>query len=125
MNTYTMLSGETVEYPDSTAEVTNFLALVGVIRNKRVTWKTTPKGDASDQEEDRLRVFAPHFTLSLILLAGMGFAFLLGHTTWVFLAWGCVTASLMAAFTVGQLCWRAFAALRWKRAPIAQPEAVN
>ena len=92
-----------------------FLALVGVVRNKRVTSKTTPKGDAGDQEEDPLRVFAPHLILSLIILAGMGAAFLLGHTTWVFLAWGCVTASLMAAFTIGQLCRRALSALRWKK----------
>ena len=102
-----------------------FLALVGVLRNKRVTWKTTPKGDADDQEEDPLRVFAPHLALSLTILAGMGAAFLLGHTTWVFLAWGCLTASLMAAFSIGQLCRRAFAALRWKRRPITQAEATS
>ena len=102
-----------------------FLALVGVIRNKRVTWKTTPKGDASDQEEDALRVFVPHLALSLTILAAMGVAFMLGHTTWVFLAWGCVTAGLMAAFTIGQLCRRAFAALRWKRAPITQAEVTS
>ena len=98
---------------------------MGVLRNKRVTWKTTPKGDASDQEEDTLRVFAPHLALSLTIVAGMGAAFLLGHTTWVFLAWGCVTASLMGVFTAGQLCRRAFAALRWKRPSIAQAEAAS
>ena len=55
----------------------------------------------------------------------MSAAFLLGHTTWVFLAWGGVTVSLMAAFTISQLCRRIFAALRWKRAPIAQAEAAS
>jgi cellulose synthase/poly-beta-1,6-N-acetylglucosamine synthase-like glycosyltransferase len=92
-----------------------FLAFVDVIRNKRVIWKTTPKGDSAGQAEDSLRVFVPHLTLSLIIGAGLGIAFLRGHTTWVFLAWGCITSGLMAAFFVVQICRRTILALRWKR----------
>lgn len=102
-----------------------FLALVGVLRNKRVTWKTTPKGEAGDQEGDSLRVFVPHLGLSMLILAGMGGAVALGHTAWVFLAWGCVTASLMAAFSAGQVGRRMIAALPRRRSRLTQAEQVT
>ncbi len=102
-----------------------FLALVGVLRNKRVTWKTTPKGGAAGQDADSLRVFTPHLVLSLLLVAGLSAAQELGHTAWVFLAWGCVTAGLMSAFSVGQLCRRAAGALRWQETPLTQAEMAS
>ena len=51
-----------------------FLALVGVLRNRRVTFKTTPKGNARGEEiaEDDLNVFKPHLVLTALILAGMG-----------------------------------------------------
>jgi len=102
-----------------------FLALIGVVRNKRVIWKTTPKGDSDGHDEDSFRVFTPHLMLSSLIVAGMSVAEALGHTTWVFLAWGWVTAGLMSAFSIGQLCKRAFGALRWRRTPLSQAEMAS
>lgn len=102
-----------------------FMALIGVLHNKRVTWKTTPKGDAGRQETDPLSVFTPHLALSTLIVAGMSVAVLLGHTTWVFLAWGSVTAGVLFTFTVSQLCRRAYEAVRWRRAPLTQTEAAS
>ncbi len=102
-----------------------FLALVGVLHNKRVTWKTTPKGEAGGQDEDALSVFTPHLLLSLAIMAGMGIAVMLGHTTWVFLAWGSMTAGVLSAFTIGKLCRRAVGVARWRRTPPTQTEAAS
>jgi hypothetical protein len=53
-----------------------FLALVGVLPNRRVTFKTTPKGNARGEEiaEDELNVFKPHLVLTALILAGMASA---------------------------------------------------
>ncbi len=40
-----------------------FMAFVGVLRGKRVTFKTTPKGGNQSQDLDRLSVFAPHMAI--------------------------------------------------------------
>jgi cellulose synthase (UDP-forming) len=101
-----------------------FLAFVGVLRNKRVTWKTTPKGDVSGREEDCLTVFAPHLAASLVLTAGLCAGVILGHTSWVFLAWGTATAILLSAFTLAQLGMRAINAARWRRTPIARASTI-
>jgi cellulose synthase (UDP-forming) len=104
-----------------------FLALVGVLRNRRVTFKTTPKGDAHGAEiaEDGLNVFKPHLVLTALILAGMGTAVLLGHTTWVFFAWGGVTAILLSVFSVPRLGRRLASAARWERARVSQPESAS
>ena len=104
-----------------------FLALVGVLRNKRVTFKTTPKGGASGGEEgDALMVFKPHLILSTVILAGLVVAVARGHTSGVFLAWGSVTACLLSSFFVGNLCRRVLGGLRWGRtAALAQAESAS
>jgi cellulose synthase (UDP-forming) len=102
-----------------------FLALVGVLRNKRVTWKTTPKGDTGGQPEDELSVFAPHLMLSAVVLAGMTAAVALGHTAWVFLGWGGVTAGLMSGLPAGQLGRRALDAFPRRRSALTQAEQVS
>jgi cellulose synthase (UDP-forming) len=84
-----------------------FLALTGVLCNRRATWKITPKGNAADQDDDSLRVFLPHTALCLVVVAGIGAAITLGHTSWVFLGWGCATASAMSAFSIALLCKKA------------------
>jgi cellulose synthase/poly-beta-1,6-N-acetylglucosamine synthase-like glycosyltransferase len=94
-----------------------FLALVGVLRNKRVTFKTTPKGDASGGEEgDALMVFKPHLVLSTVILAGLAVAVARGHTSVVFLAWGSATACLLSSFFVSHLCRRGLGRLHGGRA---------
>jgi cellulose synthase (UDP-forming) len=92
-----------------------FLALVGVLRNRRVTFKTTPKGESGRREHDELGAFKPHLALSAMIVSGMGIAVILGHTTWVFLVWGGVTAGLLSAFSVPSLGSRLASLLRWQR----------
>ena len=96
-----------------------FLAFVGVLRKKRVTFKTTPKGGNQSQDLDRLSVFAPHMVIVALLVGGMGVAVLLGHTGWVFLAWGTATSVLFSGFVVHLACRRMAAATRrwWRTAP--------
>jgi cellulose synthase (UDP-forming) len=104
-----------------------FLALVGVLRNRRVTFKTTPKGNARGEEieEDDLNVFKPHLALTGLILAGMGAGVLLGHTTWVFFAWGGVTAVLLSVFSIPRLCRRMASLLRWQRLGLSQPKSAS
>jgi hypothetical protein len=97
-----------------------FLAFVGVLRGKRVTFKTTPKGGTQGQDLDRLSVFAPHMALVALLAAGLGLGAWLGHTIWVFMAWGAATCVLFTGFTAHLACRRAAAATRrWRQqAPV-------
>jgi cellulose synthase/poly-beta-1,6-N-acetylglucosamine synthase-like glycosyltransferase len=93
-----------------------FLAFIGVLRKKRVTFKTTPKGGNQSQNLDRFSVFAPHMVIVTLLVSGMGLAILLGHTVWVFLAWGAATSALFSGLVVQLACRRMAAAVRrWRR----------
>jgi cellulose synthase (UDP-forming) len=93
-----------------------FMAFVGVLRGKRVTFKTTPKGGTQSQDLDRLSVFAPHMAIVTLLAAGMGLGVWLGHTIWVFMAWGAVTCVLFTGFAAHLACRRAAAAIReWRQ----------
>jgi cellulose synthase (UDP-forming) len=96
-----------------------FLALIGVIRNKKVTFKTTPKGGNNGEELDRLSVFKPHMVIAALLLSGMGVAVWLGHTIWVYLAWGAVTSLLFSGYVVHLAFKRIFSAVRrwWRSKP--------
>lgn len=88
-----------------------FLALVGVLRNKRVTFKTTPKG-AERTGQDSLMIFKPHLILSGVIVTGMVLAVMLGHTSWVFISWGSVTACLLSSFFFVELGKRFTGVLR-------------
>jgi cellulose synthase (UDP-forming) len=100
------------------------LALVGVIRNKRMTFKTTPKGDgADDQAEETLRVFLPHLVLSGIIVAGMILGAELRHTALVFYGWGVATTLLLSAFGIWAGVRRAVAVLRGARRAVAADQA--
>jgi cellulose synthase (UDP-forming) len=102
-----------------------FLALVGVLRNKRVTFKTTPKGENQGEEDTDLGVFRPHMVISGMIVTGMGIAAALGHTIWVFFAWGSVTAGLLSAFYLPRLCRRLIGCVRWERAGLGQAETAS
>lgn len=91
------------------------LAFVGVVRNKRVTFKTTPKGRNESHDLDRLSVFVPHLAIAGLLAVGMGVAVLRRHTIWVFLAWGSITSALYVGLASYLLCKRAAAGVRrWR-----------
>jgi cellulose synthase (UDP-forming) len=66
-----------------------FLALVGVLTGKRLTYKVTPKGAKQREEAVRLSLFTPHFILGSITLAGLIGSFYTHHQAiqLVFLAW--------------------------------------
>jgi hypothetical protein len=87
------------------------LAFLGVLRNKRVTFKTTPKGEGGE-EGDSLGVFAPHLALSGLIAAGLGIGFALGHRAGIFAAWGAGTAALLSGFPACLLWRRAMRAAR-------------
>jgi cellulose synthase (UDP-forming) len=98
-----------------------FMAFIGVLRKKRITFKTTPKGGEQSQELDRLSVFAPHMMIAGLLVSGMGLGVLLGHTVWVFMAWGTATSVLFSGLMLHLICRHLAAAARrrgnvlWKR----------
>ena len=103
------------------------LALIGVLRNRRVTFKTTPKGDARSDEitEDELNIFKPHLVLAALILAGMGIGALRGHITWVFFAWGGVTTILLSVFSIPRLFRRLASVMRWERVRLEQPKSAS
>lgn len=76
-----------------------FLALVGVLRGRRLTFKVTPKGEGTYRGEP-IGVFLPHLTIAGLLSAGMVIGCLLGHTAWPLLAWAFTTAVLLSAFAM-------------------------
>jgi cellulose synthase (UDP-forming) len=99
-----------------------FLALLGVARNKRVTFKTTPKGSkGGSADEESLLVFKPHLIVSGTIMAGLALAVLLGHTSPIFLAWGSVTAVLLFSFFFAKLSRRIVNTLRNSRAAASVP----
>jgi hypothetical protein len=90
------------------------LAFIGVVRGKRVTFKTTPKGNGRPEVLDSLRAFTPHLVIVGLLLAGMGAGIYLGHTIWVYLAWGTVTMLLYPSY-VGHLLWHRWTTARRRK----------
>jgi cellulose synthase (UDP-forming) len=82
-----------------------FLAFVGVLRNKRVSFKTTPKGDGVE-EVDELSVFAPHMVLIALAVIGVAVAYVLGHRSWVFAGWGALSVVIYGSLVVGLLLKR-------------------
>jgi cellulose synthase (UDP-forming) len=92
-----------------------FLAFIGVVRRKRVTFKTTPKGGSQSQELDSPSVFAPHLAIAALVAAGLGIGILRGHTAWIFMAWGIGIAASFSGFPVHLLGRRLADALRARR----------
>ena len=92
-----------------------FLAFIGVLRNKRVSFKTTPKGDSESEEHDKLSVFAPHIILSGLAVVGVGVGYALGHRSWIYAGWGILSIAVYSSFVLG-LCWT------WWRATIKRLE---
>ncbi len=85
-----------------------FLAFIGVIRGKRVSFKTTPKGDSDSEELDKLSVFAPHLVLVALAAAGIGLGYVLGDRSLVFAGWGLLNIVIYVSFVFG-LLWKRLA----------------
>jgi cellulose synthase (UDP-forming) len=66
-----------------------FVALLGVLTGKRLTYKVTPKGDRQGEDEVKLSLFIPHFILGSITFAGLIASFYTKHQAiqLIFFAW--------------------------------------
>jgi cellulose synthase (UDP-forming) len=82
-----------------------FLALVGVLVGRRMSFKITRKGQQDELVTDRIGVFRPHFVLCGVLALGMIVGWGLHHRLWVFDAWGLVTIALYLGLVTSVL-WR-------------------
>ncbi|MDE2213033.1 MAG: glycosyltransferase [Patescibacteria group bacterium] len=79
-----------------------FLAFIGVLRNKRLTYVVTPKGDKqlSTRTPD---LFVPHLILGSITLCDLIIGVKLGHTSGPMIFW----AALNTFFMCGFFLWEA------------------
>jgi len=71
-----------------------FLAFVGAIRNKRLTFKVTPKGENQPTHTD-LKLFAPHIIIGSVATADLVSGALLHHESPVMIFWAALTAITM------------------------------
>lgn len=74
------------------------MAFIGVIRNKRMSFKVTPKGQGVERES--LQIFRPHIALAAVCSLGVLLGILLGHTSPVMLAWALCTIVSMLGFSL-------------------------
>jgi cellulose synthase (UDP-forming) len=79
-----------------------FLAFVGVVTGKRLTYKVTPKGKNKIINEDSISLFKPHIAIGIIALAGIISSIYTGRTSLVMMYWGVLTASTMLFVPVAQ-----------------------
>jgi cellulose synthase (UDP-forming) len=82
-----------------------FLAFVGVLLGRRMTFNITRKGHSEELVTDRIGVFRSHFAvcgvLALCMIVGWG----LNHRLWVFDAWGIGTIVIYLGLAATVL-WR-------------------
>ena len=93
-----------------------FLALISVLRNKRVVFKTTPKGDGESEATDLVSLFKPHLIICAVLLSAMAIGWQLGHRIWVFDAWGLLTVTMYISLALSVLPKRVARARRLRQA---------
>jgi len=93
-----------------------FLAFISVLRNKRVVFKTTPKGDGESDATDLVSIFKPHLIVAAVLLSAMAIGWQLGHRIWVFDAWGLLTVAMYLSLALSVLPRRVARARRLRRA---------
>jgi cellulose synthase/poly-beta-1,6-N-acetylglucosamine synthase-like glycosyltransferase len=71
-----------------------FLALLGVLRGEKLTFKVTPKGEG-EIEATPISLFLPHFILGTFSFAGLIVGMLNGNTSPVLLFWAAANTLLM------------------------------
>ena len=84
------------------------LALVGVVRGKRLSFKVTSKGQDCPQQEASIRLFVPHILLGTVTAIGVVVGISLHHTSVVLLFWGCANTFVM----YGIVGWVVYSKLR-------------
>lgn len=72
-----------------------FIALIGVLRNKHLTYKVTPKGGQKQVNEDSLKLFRIHIVIGLLALAGVVSSVYTGRDSAIMLIW-----SLLVVFSM-------------------------
>lgn len=81
---------------------TYFLALIGVIRRKRLSYKVTPKGDNRNYAGNRLKIFLFHLSLAAISIACLISSSLTGRQAPVLVAWAVISALTFTTVVVAQ-----------------------
>jgi cellulose synthase/poly-beta-1,6-N-acetylglucosamine synthase-like glycosyltransferase len=74
-----------------------FLAFIGVVRGKRLTYVVTPKGDNQTTSRTPL-LFILHFILGTITLVGILVGFYLGHHAPIMIFWALINTIFMYFF---------------------------
>jgi cellulose synthase (UDP-forming) len=77
-----------------------FLAVVGIIRQRPLAFKVTPKGSGSQNTVGPLTLFRPHLVLALISLACVVVGFLQPVTSPVLLGWAIVNTVALGGFVL-------------------------
>jgi cellulose synthase (UDP-forming) len=72
-----------------------FIAFIGVIRGKKLTYKVTPKGDDKLDNQDSIRLFTPHFIIGAIALTCLLSIILTGRNSVVMIFWALMSFILM------------------------------
>jgi cellulose synthase (UDP-forming) len=72
-----------------------FLAFIGVLRGKRLTYKVTPKGQSKKTSDDSFRLFRPHLLIGSISLICLVSAFFTGRLAPIMIYWSTISAGLM------------------------------
>jgi cellulose synthase/poly-beta-1,6-N-acetylglucosamine synthase-like glycosyltransferase len=76
------------------------LAFIGVVRQKRLVFKVTPKGGGTQRSVVALSLFRPHLVLALISLACVVVGIVRPESSLVLLAWAAVNTISLGSFVV-------------------------
>jgi cellulose synthase (UDP-forming) len=101
------------------------LAFVGVMRQRPLVFKVTPKGDTAREPAAPLRLFRPHLILALVSLACVIAGVTQKDPSPVLMAWATVNALLLGAFVVSAAWMALLQNVRDRRQRIAVPAAVH
>ncbi len=82
-----------------------FLAAIGVLRQKRLVFKVTPKG-AGQRDRTPLAMIAPHALIGIVAVGCLASAYVTGRTSIPMLFWAGLNALVMLSFLVVVLVTR-------------------
>ena len=76
------------------------LAFIGIVRQKHLAFKVTPKGGASRRSAVPMKLFRPHLLLAAISGACLALGVFMPHPSPVLMGWAALNTLLLGAFTV-------------------------